>query len=83
MSHRGALSLYPYALALNTVWVTHHSMGHSSQYGSQKYGVTHCIESTLSHYDFVEESSNTPDIHLIIIVLCVGGRGEYVHVLYM
>ena len=44
---------------------------------SSQYETTHCIESTLANYDFVEESPNTPDIHLIIIML-YGGGGGYV-----
>ena len=30
---------------------------------------TYCIESTLSHNDFVQQCSYTPNIHFIIVVL--------------
>ena len=31
--------------------------------------MAHCVESTLADNDFVEQSSDAPDVHLIIIVL--------------
>ena len=31
--------------------------------------MAHCVESTLANNDFVEQSSDAPDVHLVIVVL--------------